>query len=72
LALLLFFLVVNLKATYLYFTMFWFVLAYAAAVSGHPFSFSGIRFQTYPVKKQIYVRRPLGVNHRRLGPIPLG
>jgi O-antigen ligase len=56
LALLSFLLVVNLKATYLYFTMFWFVLAYASASGSRASASWRIAFPAPSVKRRVYMR----------------
>ena len=57
LACLVFMLVINMNGTYLYYKLFWLVLAYALASGGYALASAGNSLQTFPVIAKRYTGR---------------
>jgi O-antigen ligase len=58
LALLFFLLAINLKGTYLYYKIFWVVIAYALASGTYAVAASRSRLQAFPAMVKAYARQP--------------
>jgi hypothetical protein len=58
LALFIFLLAINLKGTYLYYKIFWVVLAYALASGTYAVAASRARVRAFPTIVRSYSRRP--------------